>query len=64
MFLLEKRLCVLKAEIKVTISYREEKLQKITEIQFFIHSNGPVRKDTGEIETAQKNKQSRDFHVS
>lgn len=40
------------------MNYREEKkLQKITHILFFIPGNGPVRKDTGEIDAAQKDKQ-------
>lgn len=34
-----------------------KKLQKITQILFFIQSNGPVRKDTGEVQVAEKDKQ-------
>lgn len=34
-----------------------KKLQKITQILFFIQSNGPVRKDTGEVQIAEKDKQ-------
>lgn len=42
----------------MTISYRgEKKLQKITQILFFSQGNGPVKKDTGEIEGAEKDKQ-------
>ena len=59
MFLLEKKLYVLKAEIKMTINYREKKLQKIRQELFFIQSNGPVRKDTGGIKVTQKDKQNR-----
>lgn len=56
----EGKLCALKAEIKVTISHREEEItENYTDTTFFfIQGNGPARKDTGEAEMTQKDKQT------